>query len=176
MPGFNGLYMGRAQLAVLGNTKTIGANAVNEFRLSYTRDANDLVKPAGGLGVSFASQGFVTGEGTLGIVPLAPENQGVAPLFNTSLFGLPPLGSVGNSGRRLFSGPGIANYGLTVQKSVKLTESKSLEVRVEAFNAFNHAQFYGPSSVDGTLAALPLVQVVSAAPPRQLQLALKIFF
>ncbi len=81
VPGFNGLNTGRAQLAVFGDTKTIGATAVNEFRLSYTRDANDLGQPSGGLGVSFASQGFVTGAGTLGIVPLAPENQGVANVF-----------------------------------------------------------------------------------------------
>jgi hypothetical protein len=81
VPGFNGLSTGRGQLAILGDTKTLGTSAVNEFRLSYTRDANDLGKPAGGLGVSLASQGFVTGEGTLGIVPLAPETQGVANVF-----------------------------------------------------------------------------------------------
>ena len=81
VPGFNGLYTGRAQLAVLGDNKTIGTGAVSEFRLSYTRDANDLGKPAGGLGVSLASQGFVTGAGTLGIVPLAPKNQGVENVF-----------------------------------------------------------------------------------------------
>jgi hypothetical protein len=81
VPGFNGLYTGRAQLAVLGDTKAIGDHAVNDFRFSYTRDANDLGRPAGGLGVSLAAQGFVTGEGTLGIVPLAPQNQGVENMF-----------------------------------------------------------------------------------------------
>src|SRR5580658_2291929 len=81
VPGFNGLYTGRAQLFVFGNTKTLGPSAVNEFRLSYTRDANDLGQPSGGLGVSLASQGFVTGAGTLGIVPLAPQNQGVENIF-----------------------------------------------------------------------------------------------
>jgi hypothetical protein len=91
VPGFSGLYTGRAQLAVLGDTKTIGDHAVNDFRFSYTRDANDLGRPAGGLGVSLASQGFVTGEGTLGIVPLAPQNQGVENiLFNNFTVGSVP--------------------------------------------------------------------------------------
>ena len=91
MPGFNGLNTGRAQLFVLGDTKTLGASAVNEFRLSYTRDANDLGKPAGGLGVSLASQGFVTGAGTLGIVPLAPQSQGVENIiFNNFTIGSDP--------------------------------------------------------------------------------------
>jgi hypothetical protein len=98
------------------------------------------------------------------------------PYFNTSLFSLPPLGSVGNSGRRLFSGPGIDNYDLTLQKSLKLSESKSLELRLEAFNAFNHAQFYGPNSVDGNISSATFGHVVSAAAPRLLQIALKIAF
>jgi hypothetical protein len=96
--------------------------------------------------------------------------------FNTSLFSLPPLGSVGNSGRRLFSGPGIENYDLTAQKNFKLAESKILEVRLEAFNAFNHAQFYGPSSVDGNISSATFGHVVSAAAPRLVQIALKMAF
>lgn len=77
MPGFSALYLGRAQLGTLGDTKTFGATAVNEFRLSYMRDSNDLGQPVGGLGVSLASQGFVTGPGTFGIVPLNPRGEGV---------------------------------------------------------------------------------------------------
>jgi hypothetical protein len=91
VPGFNALSTGRAQLAVIGDTKTLGPSAVNEFRLSYTRDANDLGQPAGGLGVTTASQGFVTGAGTLGIVPLAPQTQGVENIiFNNFTIGSDP--------------------------------------------------------------------------------------
>ncbi len=96
--------------------------------------------------------------------------------FNTSLFSLPPLGSVGNSGRRLFSGPGIENYDVTLEKSLKLSESKSLQMRLEGFNVFNHAQFYGPASVDGNISSATFGHIVSAAPPRLLQLALKLVF
>ncbi len=96
--------------------------------------------------------------------------------FNTTLFSLPPLGSVGNSGRRFFSGPGIDNYDLSLQNNFRFTESKSLQLRVEAFNAFNHAQFYGPSSVDGNISSQIFGQVVSAAPPRLIQIAAKVFF
>jgi hypothetical protein len=103
-----------------------------------------------------------------------PRNGNV--YFNTSLFGLPPLGSIGNSGRRLFSGPGIDNYDLTLQKNFKLHESKSLELRLEGFNAFNHAQFYGPAAVDGNISSATFGHVVSAAAPRLLQVALKIVF
>jgi hypothetical protein len=77
VPGFNALYLGRAQLLSLSDTKTIGSTAVNEFHFAYMRDHNDLGKPIGGVGVSLASQGFVTGVGTPGIVPLNPSGEGV---------------------------------------------------------------------------------------------------
>ena len=77
VPGFNGLNFGRAQLLSLGDTKTFGSATVNEFHFSYMRDANVVGQPLGGLGVSLASQGFVTGAGSPGIVPLAPKIEGV---------------------------------------------------------------------------------------------------
>ncbi len=77
VPGFNALYLGRAQLLSLGDTKPLGSAALNDFHFTYMRDRNDLGKPVGGLGVSLASQGFVTGVGTPGIVPLNPQGEGV---------------------------------------------------------------------------------------------------
>jgi Carboxypeptidase regulatory-like domain len=105
--------------------------------------------------------------------------------FNASLFSLPAddpaagdtiVNTIGNSGRRFFSGPGIENFDMAVQKRLTFTESKSLDFRVDAFNIFNHAQFYGPQSVDGNINDPTFADVVSAAPPRLLQLALKINF
>jgi hypothetical protein len=88
VPGFNALYTGRAQLIDLGDTKTLGLTAVNEFHFSYLRDANDLGKPIGGVGVSLASQGFEVGQGTPGIVPLSPKTEGVESVgFNSYTIG-----------------------------------------------------------------------------------------
>src|SRR5665213_746507 len=77
VPGFNALNLGRSQLINLGDTRTFGATAVNELRLSYMRDSNNVGQPAGGVGPSLASQGFETGVGTPGIVPLAPSIEGI---------------------------------------------------------------------------------------------------
>jgi hypothetical protein len=76
----------------------------------------------------------------------------------------------------MFSGPGIDNYDFNLQKTLKFTDTTSLELRLDAFNIFNHAQFYGPSSVDGNISSATFGQVVSAAPPRLLQIALKMMF
>ncbi|MGH9559332.1 MAG: carboxypeptidase regulatory-like domain-containing protein, partial [Bryobacteraceae bacterium] len=90
VPGFNALTLGRAQLANFGDTKMFGPHAVNEFHLSYMRDSNNVGQPAGGVGPSLASQGFVTGVGTPGIVPLAPSIEGVENvIFNSFTMGTP---------------------------------------------------------------------------------------
>ena len=90
VPGFNALNLGRAQLVNLSNTRTFGATAVNEFHLSYMRNANNVGQPAGGVGPSLASQGFVTGVGTPGIVPLAPSIEGIENvIFDSFVMGTP---------------------------------------------------------------------------------------
>jgi hypothetical protein len=90
VPGFNALTLGRAQLVNLGDTKTFGPSTVNELRLSFMRDSNNVGQPAGGVGPSLASQGFVTGIGTPGIVPLAPAIEGIENvIFNSFVMGTP---------------------------------------------------------------------------------------
>jgi hypothetical protein len=98
--------------------------------------------------------------------------------FDSTQFSDNTLGTPGTSRRRFFSGPGMDNYDIALLKNVRLNEAKSLQFRLEAFNAFNHAQFFGPQSVDGNIANLGSTfgQVISAAPPRLIQLGAKVFF
>jgi hypothetical protein len=96
--------------------------------------------------------------------------------FNTSLFSLQPLGQPGNAKRRFFYGPGLDNYDMALLKSVPLTESESLQIRLEGFNVFNHAQFYGPAVVNGNINSSSFGQVVGAAAPRLMQVAVKFLF
>jgi hypothetical protein len=90
VPGFNALTFGRAQLINLGNTKTFGSSTVNEFHFSYMRNANNVGQPVGGVGPTLASQGFVTGPGSTGINPLAPQIEGIENVrFNSFVIGAP---------------------------------------------------------------------------------------
>jgi len=98
------------------------------------------------------------------------------PEFNVSLFSEENLGQLGTAARRFFYGPGIENFDVQLTKTTKITESTSIDVRVEAFNIFNHAQFYGPAAVDGTFGTPNLGDVVSCASPRLIQLAVKFHF
>jgi hypothetical protein len=86
------------------------------------------------------------------------------------------LGTPGTARRRFFYGPGGANFDMGVGKNLALTESKALLFRVEAFNVFNHAQFNGPSSVDGDIGSSTFGEVIAAQAPRILQGAVKFSF
>ncbi|MGA2072075.1 MAG: carboxypeptidase regulatory-like domain-containing protein [Terriglobia bacterium] len=98
--------------------------------------------------------------------------------FNTSLFSPEPLGTIGDSGRNFFHGPGINNFDLAAAKDFVITESKRLEYRCEFFNAFNHAQFNGPNGLfnSGPPPTGTFGLVTSARDPRIVQMALKFIF
>ena len=98
------------------------------------------------------------------------------PYFNTDLFRENALGTPGNASRRFFSGPGMMNFDTALLKNLRLTESKSIQFRIEAFNVFNHAQFFGPQAVDGNISSATFGQVVSAAAPRLVQAGAKFTF
>lgn len=93
VPGFPAQTPTRAQEFVISNTKTLGPTAVNEARLTFFRTATHLDNPTGGK-ASLASLGFVTGAGTLGIIPDAfPGYPEYVPqlYFNNFAMGAPSL-------------------------------------------------------------------------------------
>ncbi len=95
------------------------------------------------------------------------------PYFNTSLFTPENVGQLGNSNRRFFHGPGIANWDFGLLKDLPLTEAKKLEFRAEFFNIFNHANFGLP---EGDIINSSFGFVTSARDPRIGQLAIKFLF
>ena len=61
-------------------------------------------------------------------------------------------------------------------KTVSLGRSQTVQFRLETFNVFNTAQFYGAGAVDGNVDSATFGQIVRAAPPRLVQLAVKYLF
>jgi hypothetical protein len=78
--------------------------------------------------------------------------------------------------RRFFSGPGLNNSNLALLKDTKITETKEVQFRAEAFNVFNHAQFMNPSGDFNNTGLGGFGYVTSARDPRIMQLALKFLF
>jgi hypothetical protein len=98
------------------------------------------------------------------------------PAFDTSQFAMPELGQIGNARRRFFYGPGMENFDMALEKKVNLRESKQFLLRLESFNVFNHAQFFGPEVINGNPDSTNFGRIVNANAPRQLQLAAKFTF
>jgi hypothetical protein len=55
-----------------------------------------------------------------------------------------PTSGYGTTGRDFFRGPGRTNLDLALAKATSFTEHMNLELRLEAFNVFNHTQFANP--------------------------------
>ncbi len=96
--------------------------------------------------------------------------------FHAGLFSVPALGTLGNAPRRFFYGPGMENFDMALQKEFVVREGKALQFRVEAFNVFNRAQFFGAAAVNGNISSTGFGQIVNAMPPREVQVALKFAF
>jgi len=96
--------------------------------------------------------------------------------FDATQLTLPALGTLGNARRRFFSGPGSENVDATLSRTIALSGSKRVELRAEAFNLFNHAQFFGAAAVEGNLSSGSFGQAVSATAPRLMQLAARFRF
>jgi hypothetical protein len=102
--------------------------------------------------------------------------------FDTNAFADPtidpatstPLQLLGSAPRAICCGPGINNFDIALHKNTPIGERISSELRLELFNAFNHAQFENP---DGNFSdGAYFGRVLHTRDPRQIQLALKILF
>lgn len=88
--------------------------------------------------------------------------QSTAHWFNTTAFVQPLAGVYGNTGRNILRAPGINSWNLSLFKNFPFTERTSLQLRVESFNAFNHAQWGVPN---GNIASPQFGQITSTNIP-----------
>jgi hypothetical protein len=94
--------------------------------------------------------------------------------FNIADFKVPAPYTIGNAGRNILRGPGIANLDFSIFKNFMFTERMYLQFRAEAFNALNHTQFNNPN----TNIELPNSggRIFSARDARIGQFGLKLYF
>ena len=106
--------------------------------------------------------------------------------FNPNTFALEPFGTLGDSGRNNFHGPGLNNTDLTLAKRIFLgkEEHRFIELRLEGYNVFNHTQFqtesttvsFNGTGVIGNINSSNFGRVLAALPGRTVQLGAKFYF
>ena len=118
--------------------------------------------------------------------PGPPVGLPVPASSTTLIAGGVPMFTYGDIGRNVLRGPGINNWDISIMKNFQFTESKYLQFQSNFFNAFNHVQFFGPTSNGGSVGSSGVFGQVttdstpSNSPyyrgPRIVQFALKMFF
>ncbi len=95
--------------------------------------------------------------------------------FNPLAFALAPPYTFGDAPRTLpnLRGPGYFTTNLSLQRDFKFTENARLQIRAEAFNAFNRANFQIPGTAFG---AANFGVITGTEDPRQIQFAARIYF
>jgi hypothetical protein len=146
-----------------------------------------------GTGADLALSGTTTTTGNTGVDqrpnqllanPYIP-NKGASGWLNAAAFAQPSLGTYGSAGARNLSGPASIRFDIGLTRNFAIKERQSLQLRAEAFNIANHANYCAPAfqgivpaitCPDNTFNSPTFGKVLSASDPRIMQVALKYVF
>jgi hypothetical protein len=106
-------------------------------------------------------------------VPVALSNPSIGEWFNTAAFTAPLTGQFGNARRNSIEGPGTLMFDMGLTKVIPLKEMRSMEIRAQASNVFNHPQF---SSIDTVVNSPTFGRVISAGAMRSVQFTARFRF
>lgn len=133
------------------------------------------------------ADGYVAGQGLRGLdigsFGVARPNQIAAvsmpkkpfDWFSTSSFA-PAVGAFGNVKPGSMLGPDFQKWDIALAKNTRISEGVNLQIRVEAFDVFNHPNFALPGTTGTTLGTSNFGQVTADHEPRLLQMGGKISF
>jgi hypothetical protein len=116
---------------------------------------------------------------------LALGDKSFSRALNTSCVHPPTVGElgIGNASKYPFVGPGVNNFDLSLFKNFRIgkSEAQRMQIRLETYNAFNHAQF---TALDnnarfdsrGNQVNQAFGSYTAAAPSRRVALGVKLYF
>lgn len=173
--------------AILGDIELSGIVSVSSGRavnITITRPTNDLPD---------RNPNAVLRPNLVPGVPIRGNRNGSTGWFNPAAFAMPAPGTWGNAARNIGRGPGLAQFDLSLAKSVRFGERYRLQLRGDLFNVFNRTQYANPGGLLGNVTAsgssrtlnidplfgvstAPLSQDIGTGTPRSLQLAVRFIF
>jgi hypothetical protein len=135
------------------------------FTVALLPDVDNSNTGRSNLGFGFNDRPNVTGK-------TSPRG-GSDESFNTSAFSMPAFGTFGNSGRNTLSGPGYSNINLALVKPIRFGLTRTVELRLEAFNLLNRVNYDLPDAFFGSPT---FGRILSAQSPRRFQLGVRAVF
>jgi trimeric autotransporter adhesin len=106
-------------------------------------------------------------------LPISAGDPTAAQWFNTAAFSVPLPGTFGDAGRNTIEGPGTILVNFALAKNFPIRDMMVFEVRAEASNVFNHANFTG---IDSTVNSPTYGQVISVGSMRKMQISTRFRF
>ena len=94
--------------------------------------------------------------------------------FDTTAFAA-PVNAFGDSGRNILRAPGYWTVDMGLQKNIPFGNTRNLQIRVEAFNVFNHINLGNPGVALNAPASFGKITSMSGR-PRQLQFGGRLLF
>jgi len=170
-------------------------SGITTFNSGFSLTTSQNVDPFGCVSSSSTANGCAAGTypGGLGMVSpnadIIPRPDQIAAVhavkngvqwFNANAF-TTAQGHFGSAGVGNFLSPGMERIDLGLMKNFRFSERASLQLRAEAFNAFNHTNFVGPNGapnggIDTNLSDGAFGQATSAHLPRTMQFSGKMYF
>ena len=160
--------------AVVGGWQVAGINVVTPgepVTLTYSPAASFVVS-----GIQQDFRGANNYRPNVTCDPYAPAaDQSITNWFNKACVVLPtdPSQPFGNAARNTVRGPGFWTFDFAAIKQVRLSGEARLELRVEAFNLFDRANFAPPN---GNRSSGGFGAITSTYDPRQVQLGVKVLW
>ena len=100
--------------------------------------------------------------------------------YDPTAFVLPAVGTYGNAGRNIITGPGLTTVDMSLTKNTSISERVNLQFRAEAYNLFNNVNFGQPSTIvfetSGAISSTAGLITSTNVEGRQFQFALKLTF
>ena len=105
--------------------------------------------------------------------PISISDPSVSQWFNTAAFVIPTTGEFGDAGRNTIIGPTTWTFNMSLSKNFQLKDTMGLEVRADANNVFNSAQF---TAIDTVVNSPTFGQVISVGSMRKVQFSVRYRF
>jgi hypothetical protein len=136
------------------------------FTVALLPDVENSNTGRSNLGFGYNDRPNVTGETSL-------SERSADEWFDTSAFSMPAFGTFGNSGRNSLRGPGYSNLSLALVKPIRFGLTRTVELRLEAFNLLNRINYDLPDAFFGSPT---FGRILSAQSPRRFQLGIRAVF
>ncbi len=176
-------------LSAVAQTPRFSNNMLRLFASDWQFSPILKVKSGSYFTVNVGTDNLLNGEGggnqrpnqVAGVSPYL-DNKSVDGWLNPKAFVIPPMGTMGNVPRNSMQAPGLIQLDLSVSRTFRIAERKSIQVRGESFNLPNHLNPGLPIAAvnQGTFGKIQTdvsgTSGLSAGDPRILQFALKYVF